>query len=190
MPTEPGTHAGIASRRLQTQRLTGEPFASAVDAVAWLGAVQSQDYAGAKLALGQRTRDATDAGLDRLCDEGAIPRTHVLRPTWHFVGPEDIRWMLDLTAARVRDRMAPYDRQLEVDRPLLDRSHAVIASALEGGSALTRTELAAVLERAGIPAPGPRMGHTLLHAELDALVVSGPRRGRAINYALADARGP
>src|SRR5579859_4451919 len=53
------TMTDIAARRLQTQRLTGEPFTSTVDAVAWLGAVQSQDYAGAKWALGQRTRDTT-----------------------------------------------------------------------------------------------------------------------------------
>ena len=96
----------IAARRLHAQRLTGEPFASAVDAVGWLGAVQSQDYAGAKWALGQRTRGATDAQLDRLFDEGAILRTHVMRPTWHFVLPEDIRWLLELTGPRVRNDLA------------------------------------------------------------------------------------
>src|SRR5204862_7977809 len=93
--------ADLAARRLRAQGLIGKPFASAVDAVRWLGAVQSQDYGGAKWALGQRTRGATDLELDRLFDEGAILRTHVMRPTWHFVLPEDIRWLQELTSARV-----------------------------------------------------------------------------------------
>jgi hypothetical protein len=90
----------IALRRLHAQRLTGEPFTTAVDAVRWLGAVQSQDFAGAKWALGQRTRETTETELGRLFDAGAILRTHVMRPTWHFVLPEDIRWLLELKQAR------------------------------------------------------------------------------------------
>lgn len=180
----------IASRRLHTQRLTGEPFASPVEAVAWLGAVQSQDYAGAKWALGQRTRDVTDADLDRLFDEGAILRTHVMRPTWHFVLPDDIRWLLDLTAPRVKATLAHYDRQLEIDLTLLKRSHAMMETALRDGTHLTRNELAAALERAGIPAAGQRLGHLVMHAELDAIIVSGPRRGKQFTYALLDERAP
>jgi hypothetical protein len=34
-------------------------------------------------------------------DAGHFLRTHVLRPTWHFVAPEDIRWLLALTGPRV-----------------------------------------------------------------------------------------
>jgi hypothetical protein len=180
----------IAARRLQAQRLTGEPFASALDAVALLGAVQSQDYAGAKWALGQRTRDATDADVDRLFDQGAILRTHVMRPTWHFVLPDDIRWLLDLTGPRVRAAVGYYDRQLEIDPTLLRNSHAVIEAALAGGSSLTRRELGVALERAGIPAAGQRLGHLVMHAELDAILVSGPRRGKQFTYALLEERAP
>ncbi|HEY8761817.1 MAG TPA: winged helix DNA-binding domain-containing protein [Candidatus Dormibacteraeota bacterium] len=180
----------IAVRRLQTQRLVGEPFASVVDAVAWLGAVQAQDYAAAKWALGQRTSDALDADLDRLCDEGAILRTHVMRPTWHFVLPDDIRWLLDLTAPRVKAKSALYARRLEVDLPLLRRSYAVIESVLRAGPSLTRAELGSALEKAGIHAAGPRLGHLLMEAELDAIVVSGPRRGRQSTYGLLEERAP
>ena len=180
----------IAARRLDTQRLTGEPFASALDAVARLGAVQSQDYAGAKWALGQRTSDATDADLDRLFDEGAILRTHVMRPTWHFVLPEDIRWLLDLTAPRVKATFASYARRLEVDAAVLKGSHAVIEAALRGGSHLTRRELGVVLERAGIPTDGLRLGHLVSSAELDGIVTSGPRHGKQMTYALLEERAP
>src|ERR671937_1697648 len=97
---QPPTVPDIAARRLHAQRLTGEPFASALDTVRWLGVVQAQDYAGALWALGQRTQGATAAALNRLFDAGVLLRTHVLRPTWHVVLPEDIRWLLELTGPR------------------------------------------------------------------------------------------
>src|ERR1700682_298695 len=137
MPIGLGTPTGIAARRLHTQRLTGEPFASAVDAVAWLAAVQAQDYTGAKWALGQRTRGATEADLDRLFDEGAILRTHVLRPTWHFVLPDDIRWLLELTGPRITRALAGRHRELELDAKVVARAGAAFAKALAGGRQLT-----------------------------------------------------
>jgi hypothetical protein len=180
----------IASRRLTTQRLVGEPLESVVDAVGWLGAVQSQDYPGAKWGLGQRSRGATDAEVDRLFDEGAILRTHVLRPTWHFVLPVDIRWMLELTAPRVKSRMALYDRRLEIDEELMKRSRAVIETSLLDGANMTRRELRVALEQAGIPTDNSRLANLLMHAELDAIVTSGAHRGRQMTYALLELRAP
>jgi hypothetical protein len=180
----------LAARRLRNQRLTGQRFASAVDAVACLGAVQSQEYASAKWALGQRTRDGTEAELDRLFDAGALLRTHVMRPTWHFVVPEDIRWMLELTSPRLKASMAAWDRQNEVDPTLLTRSYAVMETALGGGASLTRSQLSMKLEQAGILAVGPRLANFVMHAELDALVISGPRHGKQMTYALLEERVP
>jgi Winged helix DNA-binding domain len=178
----------VAVRRLDTQRLIGERFSSAVEAVGWLGAVQSQDFAGAKWALGQRTADATDGDLDRLFDGGAILRTHVLRPTWHFVLPTDIRWLQGLTAPRVKAMIAFYGRRLEVDAQLLKRSMTAIEMALRGGPHLTRTELGLALERSRIRLTGPQLGHVLMHAELDAFICSGPRKGKQFTYALLEER--
>src|ERR1700736_2352993 len=180
--------ADIASRRLHTQRCSGEPFASAVEAVRWLGAVQSQDYAGAKWALGQRTRGATENELDRLFDEGAILRTHVMRPTWHFVLPEDIRWLLELTAPRIRLGLAARYRQLEIDEGVVARAGAAFTAALAGGRQLTRAELGKVLRAAGISPEGQRLPHLLSAAELDGLITSGPRQGKQFTYALLEER--
>ncbi len=155
-----------------------------------MGAVQSQDYAGAKWALGQRTHGVTDADVDRLFDEGAILRTHVMRPTWHFVLPDDVGWLLELTGPRVKARIAHYGHQLGIDAALLKRSHAVVQASLGEGSPLTRGELGPALARAGLPSDGPRLGLIMLHAELDGLVVSGPRRGRQFTYALLAERAP
>ncbi|HLZ26443.1 MAG TPA: winged helix DNA-binding domain-containing protein [Chloroflexota bacterium] len=184
------TLTDLAARRLRNQRLTGPPFASAMDALAWFGAVQSQEYASAKWALGQRTRDATEADLDRLFDAGAILRTHVMRPTWHFVAPDDVRWMLELTSPRLTASLAGWDRQLEVDATLVTRSYTVIEAALGGGSHLTRSQLATRLAQAGIAAVGPRLANLVMHAELDGLVISGPRHGKQFTYALLEERVP
>src|SRR5437588_6688633 len=114
----------IATRRLHAHRLVGEPLASPIDVVRLLGAVQSQDYAGGKWALGQRASEVADAEIDRLFDEGKILRTHVMRPTWHFVLPEDIRWLLDLTGPRVRRSLAGRYRQLGIDEDEVARARA------------------------------------------------------------------
>ncbi len=180
------THIRLANQFLTT---TGPKRAS--DVVRALGAVQAQDYAGAKWALAQRVRGATHVDIEREIDGGSILRTHVLRPTWHFVAPEDIRWMLALTAPRVSTAMAYYNRRLELDAAVFRRSNAVLTKALAGGKSLTRGELKGSLERAGIPiTTGQRLGHLMMQAELDAVICSGPRRGKQFTYALLDERAP
>src|SRR6266700_8112850 len=82
---------GVVARRLRPQRLLGARFERPEDVVGWLGAVQSQDYLGAKWAVAQRTSKPSDADFEDAFTRGAILRTHVLRPTWHFVAPADIR---------------------------------------------------------------------------------------------------
>ena len=113
-----------------------------------------------------------------------------MRPTWHFVTPADIRWLLELTAPRVNQANAYMYRKLELDDALFRRSNAAIARALEGGRHLTRAELASVLAQAGIVAEGMRLGYIVHRAELDAIVCSGPRRGKQFTYALLDERAP
>jgi hypothetical protein len=130
----------IATRRLRNQRLAGNPLGSADEVVGWLGAVQAQDYPAAVWALGQRTRDATAADVHRLFDAGAIVRTHVLRPTWHFALPADIRWLLSLTAPRLRTALAGRWRDLGIDHGVMGGAEAAFSAALAGGRQLTRAE--------------------------------------------------
>lgn len=152
-------------------------------------AVQSQDYAGAKWALGQRVAGVTDANIDKAFDAGDILRTHVLRPTWHFVAPEDLRWLLALTAPRVHQANGYQYRLLEIDDELVARAATVLRRVL-GGGARTREELGQDLAAAGIDAAGLRLGYLIAHAELEAIVCSGPRKGRRQTYALLDERVP
>lgn len=184
------TLSEIAQLRLQNQRLIGTPFATPEDAVRWFGAIQSQDYGGAKWGIGQRTEGAADAALDRAFDDGAILRTHAMRPTWHFVLPADIRWLQMLTAPRVHVASAFMYRKLELDAAIIARSNALIAGALRGSNQLTRNELGDALARGGIAASGQRLAYFVMHAELDALICSGARRGKQFTYALLDERVP
>ncbi|HJS75010.1 MAG TPA: crosslink repair DNA glycosylase YcaQ family protein [Vicinamibacteria bacterium] len=92
----------LLRRRLFNQKLLRSNLRSPADVVRWLGAIQAQDYSAAKWAIGLRAPGASDATVERAFEEGAILRTHVLRPTWHFVAPSDIRWMLSLTGPRVQ----------------------------------------------------------------------------------------
>src|ERR1700730_924991 len=179
----------IAARRLKSQRLISEPFSSPVDAVGGMGAVQSQDYPGGEWGLGLRS-GATDAAIDRLFDAGAILRTHVLRPTWHFVVPEDVRWLLALTGPRVRAGLAGRYRGLGLDGTSVGRALAAFAAALRDGRHLTRVQLGDVLRAARISPAGQRLPHLIMRAELEALIVSGPRRGKQFTYALLEERVP
>lgn len=180
----------IALRRLYQQRLSQNPFATPGEVVAWLGAVQAQDYLGAKWALGLRMQNATDDVIERAFTEGTILRTHVLRPTWHFVTPADIRWLLELTAPRVNALNAYSYRRFELDDALFLRSSAVIARALEGGKHPTRAELGSALAQAGIVTEGIQLTFLMMRAELDGIICSGPRCGKQFTYALLDERAP
>lgn len=182
--------ADIAHLRLRNQHLIGPGLAAPADVVGWLGAVQSQDYAGARWGVGQRMKRASDAAVAAAYDAGEIIRTHVLRPTWHFVSPADLRWMLELTAPRVRAALRYYDEKLALDAATLKRSQSVLRRALEGGHDRTRNELATLLAAAGLEGAGQRLAHIMIHAELDAVVCSGPMRGKQFTYALADERVP
>lgn len=186
----PLTDLRIADHRLRNQRLTGAPFDRLEDAVRWLTAVQAQDFYGAKWGLAQRVKGLADTDIDELFNRGKILRTHVMRPTWHFVMPADIRWMLKLTAPRVNAVSAYVYRQFELDEPLFRRSNTAIVRALGGGKHLTRAELAHALSRAGIEAAGVRLAYLILRAELDAVICSGALRGKLFTYALLDERVP
>ncbi len=181
----------IAQRRLANQQLLTSTLTDPAGVVRRLGAVQAQDYAGAKWGVGARTRGAVDAVVERAVSDGSILRTHILRPTWHFVAPADIRWMLALTAARVKSAMAYHDQQLGLDAATFRRSRTALTRALRGGGQFTRAEPAQVLRRARIGlTESQRLGQLLMRAELDGIVCSGARRGKQATYALLEERVP
>lgn len=181
----------IARRRLRNQCLSHGARGRPEDVVAWLGAVQAQEYPAARWGLALRMREGTtDATIRRAVDEGQLLRIHVMRPTWHFVTPADAPWMLDLTAARVHRTMATYHRRSGLDARLLARATAIFERALGEGRALTRPELGAQLARKGIVAKGVRLALMTVYAELEGVICSGPYRGKQLTYAPLADRAP
>jgi hypothetical protein len=181
----------IARQRLDNQRITRPGSRDPADIVRWLGAVQAQQYLAAKWALALRMPDgATDARIERAFDEGRILRTHVMRPTWHFVAASDLHWMLELTAPRVHRALAFATRYYDLPLATRTRATTLFERALSDGQYLTRAELGAHLERAGLAVKGFRLALLTMHAELERVICSGPHRGAQSTYALLAERAP
>lgn len=184
------THSDIRLLRLYNQQFTTHAFSNAGGLIDWFGAVQSQDYAAAKWGLGLRLPQLTDADIDLAFDSGEILRTHIMRPTWHFVSPEDIRWMQQLTAPRVMKILRSSGAKLGLDEAKYQRTNKLIEQTLCDNNYLTRSEIECVLAGSGIATGDLHMVHIMMRAELDCLICSGPRRGKQFTYALLDERAP
>lgn len=176
--------------RLYSQALADSPFTNPAEVVDWMGCIQAQDYAQAKWALGLRVPGLKEASVDKAFNSGTILRTHVLRPTWHFVLPADIRWMLALTAPRIKAFSAGMHRKLELDSKTFTRAKKVLAKALTVHTHLTRNQILPLFQKAGIRTDDIRSSFLMMDAELDGLICSGPRVGKQFTYALMDARVP
>ena len=182
--------------RLRNQRLAGpltgaSGLRTAADVVAWMGAVQAQEYPYARWSVGQRANGVLDeAAVETALARGDIVRTHVMRDTWHFVTRSDARWLLRLTGPRIQARNGTQYRKLGLDLAQLAKTDALLADVLSGGVQLTRRALAGELAQRGLVADGPRLGYILMHAELEEVICSGARQGKQNTYALFDDRVP
>jgi hypothetical protein len=174
--------------RLATQRLSSAPLPTAADVVRLLTCVQSQERDHAFFSLGLRSRRHTYAAVRREFDRGTFVRTHILRPTWHFVLPQDLRWILAVTSPRVLSGMAGRHRQVGLADPArLGAGLDLLTELLQDKHFRTRPELGeAFVERGSPIRPGEQLGHLLLVAELRGLICSGPTRGVHHSYALVD----
>src|SRR5688572_17776464 len=180
--------ADLAHIRLHNQQLAAKNAQSPKAIVAWLGGVQAQEMIYSKWALGIRLAGATEKQIDKALDRGEILRTHVLRPTWHYVAPEDIHWMLALTAPQVKAGLKSRHKQLEFTEAIFKKSNNTIEKALSNGEHLTRKEIVAILKKVKIEATGERGAHLLWRAETDGIICSGAQRGKEITYALLGQR--
>jgi Winged helix DNA-binding domain len=184
------TRTDVLRRRQATQRLQGEGLPNGTDVVRLLACVQSQEFAHALWSLGMRTDRLSAAEVQAEFNRGDFLRTHILRPTWHFVAAEDIRWILEVTAPRVQRVNQTIYRQYSLDPATLDHGLAVIAEELRGGRYRTRAELGEALADQLLPNQGIRLAYIVMNAELEAVICSGPTRGAQQTYALLDERAP
>ena len=185
------TSQDIANMRLERQQITRPVFTEPEELVEWMGCLQAQDYTMAKWAIGCRLAGkVTDAGLEKAFNEGKFLRTHVLRPTLHFVAPKDIRWMLQLTAARIKAFTKAHHRRLDIGVADLDRSKKVFEKSLSAEGPQTRKELQAALAGAKMRTDEERMSFFLMNAELDGLIASAGKKGKQFAYGLLEVLVP
>jgi len=180
----------VLTARMATQRLDGPPAATPEQVVSELLCVQSQDAPLARAMIALRCA-GTDSGVRAAIASGGIVRTHILRPTWHYVAAADLRWLLRLTSPKVESGMASRHRQLSLPEPRLAAALEVISTRLAGRRFANRTVLGAALAEAGLLAPGDplfgqQVGHVLLVAELRGLVCSAPLDTPDHRYALLE----
>ena len=136
---------------------------------------------GARAACARLSR----SDVEHAFNEGHILRTHVLRPTWHFVTPADIRWMLALSSPRVHATNAYYYRQSGLDAKVFARVRDDPSRA-RGRRADDARRAGRALKRAKVPADGLKLAYLMMHAELEGVICSGPRRDKEFTYALLD----
>jgi hypothetical protein len=174
----------ISVRRLSNQQIGGSKLRTAKEIAEWMCALQAQDFLMAKWAFGVRLRNSTESTIDNAINSGDIIRTHLLRPTWHFVSSDDIHWILEITAQRIKASMSFRDRQLGLTGQIFKKSNSIIEKALSGGNHLTREELISELIKGEIELGENRASHLLVRAETDGLVCSGRQRGVKPTYTL------
>jgi hypothetical protein len=153
-----------------------------------MGAMQAQDYAMAKWGIGVRLPKSTDKQVQEAVDKGEILRTHVMRPTWHFVAADDISWMLELTAPRIRASLKSRQAELGLSETIIAKSFSVMEKAMTGNNHLTREQLHTELGKVKIPTDENRLSHLMAYAELEGLVCSGITKGNKQTYALLEER--
>lgn len=176
--------------RLRNHWLTGTTRRTPREVVAHFGAIQSQEFDAATWAIGLRALGISQADVIRAYDAGEIVRTHVLRPTWHFVAAADVRWMLALTAGRLRAAARKRFDWLGLDERVVSRCLGAIERALGEGTPLTRAELATRMRSSGTSVSGQQPYHLTFEAELAGLICSGPMRGSLFTFDLLERRVP
>jgi hypothetical protein len=184
------TPRDIAHHRLVNQQIGCPKYETAGELVAWLGAMQAQDYLGALWAIGLRLPHSTQAEVEQAIADRTIIRTWLLRGTLHFVAAADVHWMLELVTPRILAGNARRQQQLELDRATISRSEKLFVGALQGGKQLTRDAMYALLEAAHISAAGQRGYHIVSHLAQRRLICFGPHQGKQPTFTLLDEWAP
>ncbi|WP_099463900.1 winged helix DNA-binding domain-containing protein [Parabacteroides provencensis] len=182
----------IKNIRMHSQQLASPKFEDPKALVSWMGAIQAQDYPMSKWAVGSRLPSGSLQTVDEALKRGEILRTHVLRPTWHFVAAEDIRWMLKLSEQRIKSAYASYAKMLKSD--ITEKEYGqfndLIVKILEGNKSLTKQEIEAEVNQRGLKTEERLIERLIGNSEIEGVICSGVDKGNKPTYALLDERAP
>ena len=163
--------------RLASQGLLGPGLGSAPEAVRWMTASQAQNLQETMWAIGLRVPGSGLTDVRAALDNGSVVRSWPMRGTLHLVAPEDLRWMLGLTAERLTRSIAGRHRELDITWADIEKCRDVALERVAGGGSMSRTELFGVFEAAGQPTTGQRGIHILGTLCRHGWLVQGPLAG-------------
>lgn len=176
--------------RLYNQLLAGHQFKEAQEVVSWMGAMQSQSLDLAKWAIGVRLENKTVKDIDNALNTGKIIRTHILRPTWHFVSATDIHWMFDLSNPRLKPIYRSYCKIHGADELLVYKAVPVVEEALQGGKHLTKQEISNALRVRDIIVDTPHLTLIISYAEMEGILCNGKIKGTKQTFTLLNEWAP
>jgi len=185
---KPASTDRLRSARLAAHGLR-DGLPTIADAVRRLGAVQAQDFVASKWVLGARVPGSVSADVDAALESREVVRSWPMRGTLHILPTERLRPILSITGARELRRATLTHRTLELDDAVYRRARAVAERELAGG-AMSREELLAAWEDAGISTAGQRGYHLIWWLALEAVVCCGPVEGRTQRFVLLDEWAP
>ena len=182
----------IPTIRLHSQQLINPVFNNPKDLVSWMGGIQAQDYTMSKWAIGIRLKAGNLQTVNEALAKGDILRIHVMRPTWHYVAAEDIRWMLKLSSRRIitaNDSFAK-SRGQDISVDIYNKANRLLEKALAGHNHLTKQEIDNIFKEGGLETNERLSNRFLIHAEAEGLICSGADKNNKITFALLDERVP
>ena len=182
----------IADIRLQSQQLINPVFDSPKELVAYMGAIQAQEYTMARWAVGVRLKSGSLTAVNEALQKGEILRTHVMRPTWHFIAAEDIRWMLKLSGKRIiaaNDSYAKGHCQ-DISAETYHKAFRLLEKLLEGNNHQTKLELEEAFRKDGFETDDRQINRFFTRAEAEGLICSGADKGSKPTFALLEERVP
>ncbi len=180
------TFQDVLNLRLASQNITEKNAYTPAQVVQALGAVQAQDYAGSLWSIALRSKDTYQTAVEQAIADRTIVRTWPMRGTLHFVAADDVRWMLSLLTPRVRSGMERRQKELGLDRNVLNKCQDVLLEALNGGKQLMRNEVYTILENKGITTTAQRGIHIINHLAQTQVLCHGCHNDKQPTYVLLD----
>lgn len=180
----------ITNIRVLSQQLAAPRFSSPKELVEWMGAIQAQEYTMAKWAIGARLKSGSLAQVEKALAQGEIIRTHIMRPTWHFVPAEDLRWMLQLSGYRVKSCFDSYAKKFVIHESVYTACDNLLERILRDNNHLTKQEIGREFKQAGVIDDDSFVHRFISRAECMGLVCSGADKNGKVTYALIDERIP
>lgn len=176
--------------RLYNQLLSVHGKNTPHEIVSWMGAMQSQALDMAKWAIGTRLENQKIKDIEDALNTGQIIRTHILRPTWHFISAEDIHWMFDLSNPRLKPIYRSYTKIVKADESIIYHAIPFVEKVLAGGKHLTKEEIGTALLSQNITLDDTHLRMVINYSEMEGIIVNGLVKGNKQTFTLLEEWAP